>query len=138
MKTYGVGLYKVGVYETRDPHPHDAVAVVANEAVICFVDRVADLSGIIDASAMTEAAARHFRLKIAALGDFELCFNDPFIGDPPHLAEHLHAWHPQRQGTFMKHLHGVSGSSRKSHQTLTLMARSFFDCAANWNPISHR
>jgi hypothetical protein len=83
MKTYGVGSYRIGVYETRDSSPRDAVAVVADTATIFFVDRIADMSGVIAVGAMTEAVTRHCRLKIAAQGYFELRFDEPFSDDSP-------------------------------------------------------
>jgi hypothetical protein len=84
MKTYGVGAYRIGVYETRDAWPRDAVAVVADSATIYFVDRVADVSGDMAIAAMTEAVTRHCRLKIAAQGDFELNVEAPLAVMPPH------------------------------------------------------
>ena len=79
MKTYGVGEFTIGVYETRDAWPSNAVAVVADKATIFFVDRIADRSGIIAVGAMTEAVERHCRLKIAAQGDFELRLDAPLM-----------------------------------------------------------
>jgi hypothetical protein len=83
MKTYGVGGRKIGVYEPRDSRPPDAVTVVAHAAAFCFVDRIADCGGVLDAGAMTEAVARHCRLKIAPPGAFELRFDDLFAKAPP-------------------------------------------------------
>jgi hypothetical protein len=107
VKTYGVGLHRIGVYETRDARPHDAVAAVAHESAICFVDRVADLTGMVDASAMTEAVCRHRRLKMAPPDDFQLRFNDPRADSPPSLVGRLHAWRAQRKGGLMSHLGGI-------------------------------
>lgn len=114
MKTYGVGLHRIGVYETRDARPPDAVAAVAHELAICFVDRVADMSGLIDAGAMTEAVARHCRLKMAAPGGFELRFNYPRANGPLFLSDRLHAWRAQRPGGLMKHLHDIFQFSTKT------------------------
>lgn len=114
MKTYGVGLHRIGVYETGDARPPDAVAAVAHEAAIFFVDRVAGMSGLVDAGAMTEAVARHCRLKIAAPADFELHFNDRRANAAPHLADRLRAWREQRQDGLTKHLHDVFWSSAKA------------------------
>jgi hypothetical protein len=94
MKTYGVGLHKIGVYEPQDSRPRDAVAVVANAAAFCFVDCIADSSGDIDAGAMTEAVARHCRLKIAPPGDFELRFARLYAKAPPHWPR----WFPSLLG----------------------------------------
>jgi hypothetical protein len=94
MKTYGVGLHKIGVYEPHDLHPRDAVTVVADAAAFCFVDRIADGSGAIDACAMTEAVSRHCRLKIAPPGDFELRFADLLAKAPPHWPR----WFPSLLG----------------------------------------
>jgi hypothetical protein len=89
MKTYGVGAHRIGVYETRDVWPPDAVAVVADRATICFVDRIADISGIIAVGAMTEAVTRHCRLKIAAQGDFELRLDEPLADVPRHWSRSI-------------------------------------------------
>jgi hypothetical protein len=63
--------------------------VVADRATICFVDRIADINGIIAVGAMTEAVTRHCRLKIAAQGDFELRFDEPIAAAPPHWARSI-------------------------------------------------
>jgi hypothetical protein len=68
MKTYGVGSYRIGVYETRDAWPRGAVAVVA------------DMDGLMVEDAMIEAVARNCRLKIAKHGDFELRCDHVFCG----------------------------------------------------------
>jgi hypothetical protein len=92
MKTYGVGQRRIGVYETGGIRPKDAVAVVAHEAAICFVDRIADVSGIIDAGAMTEAVARHRRLKMTPSGDSGLHFDYLYADGAPRLAALLRLW----------------------------------------------
>jgi hypothetical protein len=94
VKTYGVGQHKIGVYEPRDSRPPDAVTVVANAAAFCFVDRVANGVGGLDAGAMTEAVARHCRLKIAPPGPFELRFDDLIAKAPPCRPR----WFPSLQG----------------------------------------
>lgn len=114
MKTYGVGLHRIGVYEPRDARPHDAVAAVAHGSAICFVDRVADLAGLIDASAMTEAVVRHCRLKMAAPGDFELGFDDPSADSQICLADRLHAWRAWPQSGLMRHLHDMFWSPART------------------------
>ena len=83
MKTYGVGGRKIGVCGPRDSRPPDAVAVIAHAAAFSFVDRIADSGGVLDAGAMTEAVARHCRLKIAPPGAFERRFDDLFSKAPP-------------------------------------------------------
>jgi hypothetical protein len=93
VKTYGVGGRKIGVYEPRDSRPPDAVTVVAHAAAFCFVDRIADSGGVLDAGAMTEAVARHCRLKIAPPGAFELRFDDLLAKAPPRWPR----WRPSPQ-----------------------------------------
>ena len=70
MKTYGIGLHHVSVYEGRDARPIDVMRAVAG-STICFVGRVFDGGGAIDTEAMTEALVRHSRLKIGMAGPYE-------------------------------------------------------------------
>ncbi|MGO9390492.1 hypothetical protein [Rhodoblastus sp.] len=89
MKTYGVGAYRIGVYETCDAWPRDAVAVVADRATICFVDRIAEIGDVVAVGAMTEAVTQHCRLKIAAQGVFELRFDEPLAEVARHWARSI-------------------------------------------------
>lgn len=91
MKVYGVGDRRIGVYETRDIHPDDAVTAVVDDAAICLVDRIVDFSGAIDARSMTEAVNRHDRVKMAPPGLFTLRFHAPPAAAPPGLADRLRA-----------------------------------------------
>jgi len=92
MKSYRIGTHDIHVYEMRDARPRDAAAAVANAATICFVERVADASGALDDRAMSEAIARHCRLKVTPPGHFELCFDQPAPVDPLSFWSWRRAW----------------------------------------------
>jgi hypothetical protein len=93
MKTYGIGLHHVRVYERSDTRPRDAMRAVADGCEICFVDRVVDGGGAIDTDAMTEALVRHRRLKIGMAGPFELGVLETFS---ERLSGQLKAWAAHR------------------------------------------
>jgi hypothetical protein len=92
MKTYGIGVHHVRVYERRDTRPSDAMRAVADGCKICFVDRVVDGGGAIDTDAMTEALVRHRRLKVGMVGPFELGTIETFSEASASLSGRLKAW----------------------------------------------
>jgi hypothetical protein len=91
MKTYGIGLHHVSVYELCDARPIDVMRAVAGSA-ICFVGRVVDGAGAIDTEAMTEALVRHSRLKIGMAVPYELRVIETFSEAADRLLSRLITW----------------------------------------------
>ena len=106
MKTYGIGLRHISVYERRDAHPSDAVRAVAGGSTICFVDRVVDGGGAIDMDAMTEALVRHSRLKIGVSGPFELRVVESFAETAERLSGRLQTWTSAQRASLVGRLRG--------------------------------
>jgi hypothetical protein len=105
MKTYGIGLHQISVYEGRDARPIDVVRAVAG-STICFVGRVVDGAGAIDTEAMTEALVRHSRLKIGMAGPYELRVIETFSQAADRLTSRLKTWAAAQQASLARRVRG--------------------------------
>jgi hypothetical protein len=111
MKTYGIGQHLVSVYEAHDDRPPGAVQAIADETTTCFVDRVVDGDGSIDTKAMTEALARHSRLKIGMAGRFELQLIVSLAEAADNQPDRLKHWAAAQQKALARRLRGLFRSS---------------------------
>ena len=124
MKTYGIGLRHVSVYELREARPIDVMRAVAGSA-ICFVGRVVDGAGAIDTEAMTEALVRHSRLKIGMASPYQLRVIKTFPEAADRLPSRLKTWAAAQQARLARR-----GASGFRPRLLSIASPTFTDADA--------